>query len=64
MSEGHFGAKKVSCCNMEKKLFSDEEVFEQIKPRVQADCPRSADAEDGVQEEEINSTLDSAIFSV
>ena len=22
----------ISCCNMEKKIFSDEEVFEQIKP--------------------------------
>jgi hypothetical protein len=23
----------ICCCNMEKKIFSDEEVFEQIKPR-------------------------------
>jgi hypothetical protein len=23
----------ICCCNMEKKIFSDEEVFEQIKPK-------------------------------
>jgi hypothetical protein len=25
--------KEICCCNMEKKIFSDEEVFEQIKPK-------------------------------
>ena len=30
----------ISCCNMEKKIFSDEEVFEQIKPASRKACKK------------------------